>query len=181
MAAGSNPAILEEREPVVSVETVNLTSVHLSSVELENLQTTAVELLPAQGGRLYYVLHQVFLHYRFGTVPYTGTFSPAIGYGTVVTDIFDGAQIKNGGVEYASGWGTNVDPDHFLSLSEDAYMQAPVLANSGPPTGSVMAWVASAIENKPLIIANDPTATPVAGGDGTVSVRVFWSLIDGAP
>jgi hypothetical protein len=159
---------------------INLTSVSLSPTDLTDMQTTPVELLPAPGGRIYYVIHQVWFHYRYGTVPYTGTFSPAVGYGTTVADIYSGAQIVNGAIMYASGWGAGVDPDHFVTLTQDAYMQCVPITLTNV-TGSISAWTAALIEDLPLIVVNDPTATPIAGGDGTVSARVFWSQIDGAP
>src|SRR5215211_59849 len=54
-------------------------SVTLTAADILDLDNTPFEILPAPGGRFYYVIDRFLLHYRFVTTPYNETLSgPAL-------------------------------------------------------------------------------------------------------
>lgn len=154
---------LEAVSPVVLVETTNI-----ASSLLLNLHTQPVELLPAPGGRLYYVVHSVVLHYRFVTTPYNETIAGgfSIGYGSTVGAVFGAGAL----ISPTSQTG----PDALFTKSEDAYT-LPL----GPSVSTNYWWTADDIEGKALSVAIG--AGSLTGGDSTLTIRTFYSLIDGAP
>lgn len=212
---------------------VSFLSVAISSAELLALGATPKVLLPAPGGRLYHVVHNVVLHYRFGTTPYSGDFFPNLGFGETNADIYP---ISQGSPGATPGEGFQLvvyGPDAvgttgltLLAQTEDAYAYCWPGAASQIRNGW-NAWLASHIENKAFSISNAPAFAGLTGawdsgttyepgdivldgglfytalnentndeppsanweatdppevtdGDGTMSVRLWYSTIDGA-
>lgn len=162
---------LHERFNDVSVL---MDSTSLSSAQLLDLHNTAVELLPAPGGRWYYVIHGFVLHYRFVTTPYAGNvqYGLFVGFGSTLAEITDldiGAAFNplnnSGGV--------------FFDQTEDYYLSVPTTTKGDASQYSV-GRAASLLEDKALSIGIDPVPDSLTDGDGTLSVRTFYSLIDGA-
>lgn len=158
---------------------VLLTSKTLLAADLLALHTTPVELLPDPGGRFYYVVHRVIYHYRPGATPYAGG-DPTyliVGYGSTVVDVLAAAIIypvydadsSDGILGAGSDGGAS-----FLTQPTDTYVSATPSAG----TNDWASWPAADIEAKALSIVNGDTA--FTGGDGTLSVRTYYGLIDGA-
>ncbi len=159
-------------------QAVVVSSKTLSAADLLALDTTAFELLPAPSGRNYYFPTAFVFHYRFGTTPYTGDLNMAIGYGSTVSDItYPAAGILYGGLSsFPNPHGENVD-ESLLANTSDAYAYVTL---GGGATPDYNGWLATEIEGLAFIAANFPTV-PLADGDGTLTIRTFYSLIDGAP
>lgn len=150
-------------------QAVLMSSTTLTSAEIIDL-VTPVELLPAPGGRFYYAVMYMIFHYRFGTVPYTGSFNDdlRVAYGTDYVD----QSIAYPPLAGAATWGAL---SALLQQTEDAYLWAgkPDLAND------YVGWRASDIENKPVSFYR-LGGVGFAAGDGTLTIRTFYALIDGA-
>lgn len=169
-------------------QTVQIESVPVSSADLLALHTTPKVLLPAPGGRLYHIVDAVIVHYRFGTTPYAGVFSPVFAFGDTIADYTSGGGSFNGpGLAFQPQPYNGLDGQSYdlLTFTEDAYFYvvgtSPLQANVGPWTS----WKASQIEDKAFSMANldidDASAEQLTLGDGTLTVRVFYTTIDGAP
>lgn len=155
--------------PAVLTTTANLTS-----AQLKALDTTSVQLVAAPGGRKYHVLQNLVLHYRFVTTPYNENEQNAltVGFGSTVTDVITAGIILPLAVSLAVG--------NLFKQTADTYVSSPATTGSTNAVNYIQA--ATLVENKALSIAIDPSfVTPLTGGDGTLTVRVFYSTIDGAP
>lgn len=154
---------------------ISMASVNVSAADILALHTTAKELLPAPGGRLYYVVHGLVAHYRFVTTPYDPVDSRhlQVGYGTVIATISNATAVI-----VFSGSTPDFTGQNFLQQTADAYevyAGAEVFIASGGYTN----WLAPAIENQPLSLVTDGAA--FTGGDSTLTIRLFYSTINGAP
>lgn len=156
-----------------------MSSKNISSVQLLDLHNTPVELLAAPGGRLYYDVHDIVMHYRFATTPYAHTgstfFRFAIGYGSAAADI-GGAGLLLTPLA-PSGGAPGIDPRTFFENIEDAYILAP--ANT--TALGLYGWLASAVEDAALSVCISNADGALTLGDGTLTIRTFYTLIDGAP
>lgn len=150
-----------------------LKSTPVTSAELLDLKANPVELLPALTGRFYYDLQHLVLHYRFGTTPYVGKMDNfVIGYGVDRADLEADGKVFNLQIGDAPGFVVN----DLLEQTADAYVTRGFLTDANK---DYVGWTSSAIEGKPVLIAN--VDTDVIDGDGSLTVRLFYSLIDGAP
>lgn len=149
---------------------VLLTSKTLSAADILALSDTPIEILPAPGGRMYYVPFSAIFHYRFGTTPYTGASFLITGYGSTI-----GGLNGNLGALYDGISSADVVDGQLLTQTQDTYVFATF---NGFVNQSYTAWFASSIENQPFSIAN--TEAAVTDGDGTLTFRLFYALIDGA-
>lgn len=153
---------------------------NLSSADLLDLDATPIQLLAAPSGREYYVVLAVVFHYRFVTTPYVGDFAPRVGYGTTLAEIDDesgaGTIFSLAGATYGLDASLGAGTDNLLQAAQDAYL----ITGFGYGAGIWDAWLADEIEGLPLLLGNFPN-TPLADGDGTLTVRVIYSVIDGAP
>lgn len=156
-------------------------STTLSTAQLLAANTATVECLPAPGGRYYYDVQHVVWHLRYGTTPFTGVF----------TDLALGFYAAGGlfPLYNPASAATLISPptlNHIgfdpLAQTEDVYVYSPKPQINQDGIG----WLASAIENMPLSIglanfSSDPNpAAAWTGGDGSLTVRVLYSLINGA-
>ncbi len=139
----------------------------ISSAELLALDPTGVELLPALGGRNYYLIFFLAFHYRFATTPYNESiqFNFRIAYGAAGTsgDLF--SPFGAGGV------------GDILQGTEDFYVPAP-FAN-GLDSYINYGFAASVIENAPVVAGL--SSGSITGGDGSLAVDVYYGTKDGAP
>lgn len=162
---------------------IEVETVQISAAELLALDVTPKVLLAAPGGRLYHIVLGIVLHYRFVTTPYTGNFQPAFGFGTTIAEIspLQPEDVYGEGALVSMDRGTdplNAPPQGgFLTYETDAYLYC-----VGPsiPNSVWTMWSSDRIEDKAISIGNFPD-TPLADGDGTVTARVFYTTIDGAP
>lgn len=155
-------------------DVVLVNSKSITSAQLLDLHNTSVELLPAPGGRLYYVLQNMVLHYRFVTTPYTGNVQNAltIGFGPDLTAVVANPLVLP--LSLSSGTG------NLFTHTEDYYVSSPVTVDQQSALNYITP--ASAIEDKAIGIGIDPSfVVALEDGDGTLTVRTFYSLIDGAP
>jgi hypothetical protein len=181
-ALDNAPTPLSAANPVASVAdaggggVVQWHSIPLLAADILALDTTPVEILPAPGGRLYYVPLFAILHYRFGTTPFSANFLPHIGFGSTPAELINAsgdalALFGNNGIDFQK--------KALLAQTADAY----VFMTTEYEQLGYGAWLAASMEDKPLSIAQDSTGGngAVTGGDGTLTVRVLYSVIDGAP
>jgi hypothetical protein len=143
-------------------------SVNLQPSDILALETTPFEVVPAPGGRKYIVPILGIVHYRFDTTPYTGDGNNFVtGFGTSIAEL-----VPNGVWSSGLGGAFSFDPADLLAQTVDAY---------GTFTyTTVDAWLVSELEDVPFVVAmNDGVG--FAGGDGTLTVRLRYSVIDGAP
>jgi hypothetical protein len=149
---------------------VLLRSTTLNTAAVLALDTTTVELVPAPVGRRYIWPLALLGHYRFGSTPFTVT--------------VDGSY-------FWAGWDTNslhslaLSATSFADQSEDVYRGF----NTGLTMGNgAFAFPASQIEGTPLILFGSGDADQVfpspewlTDGDGSLTIRTWYSVIDGAP
>lgn len=147
-----------------STQTTFIQSVQISSAEIKQLHGSPKQILAAPGGRKYFFVTRVILHYRFVTTPYSGTFRPVLGFGSPI-DYNNGIYMP-----FAVNNGATFIPNKMLQQTQDSYFWE---------FSPVYAWLESEIENTPVTIGN--ANTDVTLGDGTMTARIFYSLIDGAP
>ena len=150
---------------------VRQSTTNLTSAQLKALTTTSVTLLAAPSGRNYYVLHNTVMHYRFVTTPYLENMQNLmiIGYGSTA------AAVLSNGITLPLG--LSVGTGDLFKQTADAYVGSPATTGTGNALNYIQA--AANIEAKALSIAID--TTPLTAGDGTLTVRLFYSIIDGAP
>ncbi len=138
-------------------KSVQLATVTLSSTELKALLLTPKELLPAPGGRNYYVIHGIVLHYRFNTMPYTGDFRPSFGYGSSLADISPATGVGLLAALDAVGVGalpgSSLSEAGLLAQEADAYIIMTDIVMAG---AFYFAWMADAVENVAFLVANFP-------------------------
>jgi hypothetical protein len=139
----------------------DLSGVSVSSVLNEAPYVQTIEILPAPGGRKYYVPIYAVFHYRPGSTPYVGTIYPYIGW-------------ADAGVIPAVNGFAAAPPTITLDRSTDGY----VFVVASLVTGFIDLTI---VENTPLVFWNGYTFAPLTEGDGTLSIRVLYSIIDGAP
>ncbi len=154
--------------------TLNVASVNLSAVDLLALAVTSKQLLPALTGRNYYVVHGLVLHYRFVTTPYNENeqFAVTVGFGTTVAAVV-GAGFAFLPLAFSAGTGD------LFKKTVDTYVSVPV-TTTGSASGAYI-FPATVLEGAALSIAIDPSfVTPLTGGDSTLTVRTFFSIVDGA-
>ena len=146
-------------------------SVTLQPDDILALDTTPFELVPNPGGRRYIVPMYFISHYRYNMNPYTGTALLSAGWGSTVEEIVNGAGVVSG----SSFNPPLVRANEFLAQTFDVY----VLRLSDIAYG----WPAINIEGLALSLAQGTVtgASPFADGDGTLTMRTFYSVIDGAP
>jgi len=142
----------------------------LTAAQVLDLDNTPVELISAPAGRRYIWPVAMLGHYRFGTVPYTTT--------------VDGAYLWVGW-DTAQQFTITMQTDLMLDQSEDIYngfdmRPLSVISNNRLP--------ASMIEGTPLLIwgtgdaaTTFPSPEWLTNGDGSLTIRIWYSIIDGAP
>ncbi len=148
-------------------------TVPVSSAEILDWTNNAVELLVAPGGRNYYVVLALVLHYRFVTTPYSENVQNdlMIGFGS------DLATIGGAGLAFIP-LATVPTQGNLFKKTEDWYATSPS-TTTGASVGTYN-QSAAVLENAALKIGI-PFGAPLTGGDGTLSVRILRSIIDGAP
>jgi hypothetical protein len=152
------------------IDAVQLASVTLSAEDILALGTTSFELIPAPEGRRYIWPLAALAHYRPGTTAFSDTTDRIIWVGWD-TDVDSYVTYVN-----ANGLGnlTELYKTMFLLTT------SPVGDSAFPP---------GLIEGTPLVAygagidSNDPfpTETWMAEGDGQLTIRIWFSTIDGAP
>lgn len=158
---------------------IQMVSTNISAAQLIDLDNTPVELLPAPGGRNYYLLHSIVFHYRFVTTPYNEG-GAEIGNSFVIfygsTNPATVGSAENLMRPLALG-GSPLNTRDLFKQTEDSYIFV-------IPENAVVLlyeWTASTIEDKPLSVGFVPTfSASLTGGDSTLTIRTFYSLINGA-
>ncbi len=156
-----------------------IASKNLSSADLLDLNNTPVELLPAPGGRLYYVVMMMVFHYRFVTTPYAEGGSPI---GNAFTVIF-GSTIPAGPTDpqcymLPLSQGGSPNTKDLFKMTEDAY----VFTMPEVATLATYEWLATTVEDQPIsVVLSTAFGSSLTGGDSTLTIRTFYSVIDGAP
>ncbi len=152
-----------------------ISSTSISSAELLALHTTPVELLPAPGGRLYYAVHNVLLHFRVVTTPYAESMRDGlnIGYGSTNAEI----NVFSGAGALVAPLNSGTAAGDIFKSTVDTYVLPPSAADGS--NLFMYVWAFDAIEDQALSIGINSGS--LTGGDGTLTVRTFYSLIDGAP
>jgi hypothetical protein len=157
-------------------ENVLMRSTTLSSARLLALDSNPVSLLPAPGGRFYYFVSAFLLHYRFGTMPYTcsNDYGPGFGQSDLAIG-FGAAPFSNATLidQPLASSGASFPATDLFVQTEDAYIAAPIPAGYSD-------WLASDIENAEVTLQFSNGAA-LASGDGALTVRLWYSLINGAP
>ncbi len=150
---------------------IEVESTPISSAQLLALHVTPVEILPALTGRNYYVIHDTVMHYRFVTTPYNESIGQdvVIGYGSLLADIVGAGALMAPAAPN--------DVRDFFTRTTDTYVLPPTLTSSALIR---YVWDASVVEAKPLSLAIGYGGS-LTGGDSTLTVRTFYSVIDGAP
>jgi hypothetical protein len=140
-------------------------TVTLSSSQLINLHTTAVQALPAMGPNTGVVVLGTLAHYRFGTTAYTGVSGFPImlsGGNTTADGSFGGWQVAN-------------DTTNFLDQTTDLVM----IGDSGITyNANAGVQAISLIQNSPLYLKLENPGTILATGDGTLTVTIFYQLVN---
>lgn len=145
---------------------VLLKSTNVASADLLTLETIPVELIAAPGGRNYIQPLHAVCHLRAGATPY------AVGMGGY----------------FVIGWGTSTSGPNTLyqrqsiyspvfTSAVDAYMTMADDADGNAANGSF--GDLTKIEDVPLTLWSQGAA--LTSGNGTLVVRVWYSVIDGAP
>jgi hypothetical protein len=156
-------------------KTTNLTTAQLLAFPI------AVELLPAPGGRFYYDVQHIVWHYRYGTTPYSGTFSDLV-LGFYPAGVpFPSYNASAPTVTTFQPWSANNLGFEVFAQTQDVYEMAAVSR-----VGEAIGWLASNIEDKPLVAGLQNLSTypdplvPWTDGNGSLTIRIFYSLINGA-
>jgi hypothetical protein len=152
------------------IDAVQLASVTLAAEDILALGTTALELIPAPEGRRYIWPLAMLAHYRPGTTAFSDTTDRILWVGWD-TDV--------------DSYVTYVGADRLGDLTERYRTMFPLTT---APVGD-SEFPAGLIEGTPLVIygagidANDPfpTSTWMTEGDGELTVRIWFSTIDGSP
>jgi hypothetical protein len=118
-----------------------------------------IEILPAPGGRKYYVPIYAVLHYRPGATPYVGNMYPYVGWAD-------------------AGLSPGVNGLASLTLTLDRATDGYFFLLGSLPQAFIDLTI---VENTPLVFWNGYSFAPLTEGNGTLSVRVLYSIIDGAP
>lgn len=145
-------------------------SVTLEAADILALNSTAFEVLPALGGRQFYVPMTTVCHYRFVSTPYNelgNNVAFTLGYGSTVAEITDPTAYTGG---FAISPAYRPIARTLFQHTEDAYCFEVTDAESG-------SWVATTIEGKAMKLG---TLAPFTGGDGRLTFSIFYSVIDGA-
>jgi hypothetical protein len=156
-------------------QNVLMHSTSVSSAQLLALDGTPVELLPAPGGRFYYFLSAYLLHYRFVTTPYTGSNNDGPGFGVYDLGLGFGSAPLSNATLIQQVFGTSAtafQPVDLFAQTADAYIASPIQPGYGD-------WIASSIENAPVTL-QFLNGAALADGDGALTARLWYSLIDGA-
>jgi hypothetical protein len=135
--------------------------VTLDAADILDLDTTVVEIVPALGGRNYVVPVQMVFHYRAGLVPFDAEVRLDSGWGTTPAEnaLKEWDELEDSGANM------------FLE-STDQYVFA---THNG---AAFYAWSADEIEDKAFTVS--AVAVPTVG-DGSLTVRIIYLVIDGAP
>ena len=137
---------------------MTLISLQMSAAQFKALDVTPFTLVPALGGRNYVVPFECIVHFRAGATPFDADLLTQLGWGTTPAEIKAnkalGLEVFCNGAT-ADRYGYSYDEDYE--------------------------WSAAAIENVPfgIVIRNFATAPTV--GDGTLTIRFYYDVIDGAP
>lgn len=154
-----------------NVSGIQYARVDVSSAEILALDTVAKELLPALSGRQYYILHHVITHYRFVTTPYNETSDiMVITFGSEVVSTPDYTQPSGAVYIWPAYDGVS---KQLLQQTADAYTDKIIDKDIDN-----LIWLASVVEGQPLSLSSN---APFTGGDGTLTFRLFYSVLDGAP
>jgi hypothetical protein len=148
---------------------VLLRSTTLNTAAILALDTTTVELVPAPAGRRYIWPLALLGHYRFGTTPFTVTPDGAYFWAGWVTDTQRTLGLPAGS---------------FVDQSQDEYRGF----NAASLSISSIPFPSGEIEGTPFILfgtgdadATFPSPAWLTDGDGTLTIRTWYSVIDGAP
>lgn len=131
----------------------------LTSAELLALKATPVELLPAPGEGKYYVVFHAVADYKFGTTPYTND-GP---------DSLDIAQGENGLIQF--------NDNELLESPSTSRLYMKAAQSLGGPANTFASVDGPGTQNQPLTIAN-LGATEITGGDGVLTVFVYYKIED---
>lgn len=152
---GRTEALISQVESLFSGRAkVLVATLTLSAVQLANLNS-GIQLLPAPGAGKAYTVHGSFAHQRFGTIAFTAG-------GTIYL-----ANVAGAGVDLGF-W--NICPALTVNAASDSYQQ------SGVPTLLATASNTAGVVNQPLFL--NCGKGPFATGDGSLTVTVFYSIVD---
>jgi hypothetical protein len=155
----------------LAAQTASRATVTLSAADLLALDTTPVELISAPTGRQYIWPIAALIHYRYGAVPYT---------------------LPVGGSVFRVGWDTDAIYSAARTLSSSAL---PVFDQTSDMyigfnlehvSQGAISFASGLIEGAPLILygtADDntfPATDWMADGDGEATIRLWYSVIEGA-
>lgn len=122
----------------------------LTSAQILDLQNTPVTLIPAQGASTVILVGTMVAKYTFGTTAYSQS-------GNNNINIF---------VRYPVGGGTNAAQGFFnLDTTQDRYQISPA---------DLRIDTAEAIANNEV---NLTVSSPITGGDGTIKIRTYYSVL----
>lgn len=135
---------------------VQTATVTLTSAQLQHLHGTPVQLIAAPGAGQALFIQNVFYQYKAGGTPYT---------------VVDGSfQLSEGASPYISNGTLNAPGASFI---DQPTSQVTVVSYNSNYTFSQ-----SAIENQALSIYNNSgSGTEWSGGNGTVTVTVYYAVI----
>lgn len=137
----------------VLMATVNIDSEAILAYDPEDQDTWPV-VMPALTGRKYYLTQNCVAHFRAGETPYDIAAANIQLYSPTEGD-----------------WGWNAGDGLDFTSDVDVYS---VLTPSG--FGNI---TAEGMEGTPIILYLGSSA--FAEGDGTITIRVFYTIIDGSP
>lgn len=138
-------------------ELFKVVSVSLTAAQLLDLNVTPVDILSAQGGRKFIVPIAFVAHFRAGATPFDANMNLWVGWGATRALVVATAPLNA--------------PLTINGLTVDRY-------TAGASTFNYEAS-AAAIENAPVRVANS-IANPTVG-NGTVTLSLYYDIIDGAP
>jgi hypothetical protein len=148
-------------------ETILFRTTQLNTAQIMALDVTPVDILPTLTGRNSYIPFRILLHYRAGATPFNVGVRFAVGWGNTPAAINDDAS-----------WG-NSGSTGLINLAVDAYQAMGGGTTSGDPLYA--GYLASTIEAAPLRIVYTTGFGPPTAGNGSISVRVWYAVVDGAP
>jgi hypothetical protein len=122
----------------------------ISSAQLLDLHNTPVELIPAQGASTVILVGTMVAKYTFGTTAYSQS-----GNNNISTF-----------VRYPVGGGTSAAQGFFnLDTTQDRYQISPA---------DLRIDTTEAIANNEV---NLTVSSPITGGDGTIKIRTYYSVL----
>ncbi len=140
---------------------VTITSAQLKAIDPADSATWPV-VLPALPGRNYYLPFQVVWHYRAGSLAYDLPAIPSLNFGPSKANIWATSFVRTMPFDGAVDW--------YIGTGEDTAIAGTYSLN----------FAATDIEGANAAVAFK-IDTAIATGNGTLALRLFYAIINGAP